>query len=201
MKRLLAYMFLVLVLIFSFQSWTKADDISDFEIEGMSIGDSLLNYMDENLIRKAMNDKDIAYYYENDFVAISTWDIKKKFKIYDDVGIILNPNDKKYIIFALEGSLYFKDKDIEKCYKKQNEIAEDVKNSLNLNVKEDIFFVPKNELQSHQLSIKYIDFELSEGGIIRTVCHEIQEGIKKNSDFHLLYVIINSSFFWKYLTK
>lgn len=194
-------MFLVLVLIFSFQSWTKADDISDFEIEGMSIGDSLLNYMDENLIRKAMNDKDIAYYYENDFVAISTWDIKKKFKIYDDVGIILNPNDKKYIIFALEGSLYFKDKDIEKCYKKQNEIAEDVKNSLNLNVKEDIFFVPKNELQSHQLSIKYIDFELSEGGIIRTVCHEIQEGIKKNSDFHLLYVIINSSFFWKYLTK
>jgi len=28
----------VLVLIFSFQSWTKADDISEFEIEGMSIG-------------------------------------------------------------------------------------------------------------------------------------------------------------------
>ena len=33
---------IVLVLIFSLQSWTKADDISDFEIEGMSIGDSLL---------------------------------------------------------------------------------------------------------------------------------------------------------------
>ena len=35
----------VLVLIFSFQSWTKADDIRDFEIEGMSIGDSLLKYV------------------------------------------------------------------------------------------------------------------------------------------------------------
>ena len=34
----------VLVLIFSLQSWTKADDISDFEIEGMSIGDSLLDF-------------------------------------------------------------------------------------------------------------------------------------------------------------
>ena len=31
----------VIVLTFSFQPWTKADDISDFEIEGMSIGDSL----------------------------------------------------------------------------------------------------------------------------------------------------------------
>ena len=45
----------VLVLIFSLQSWTKADDIRDFEIEGMSIGDSLLDYMSENLIIKQMN--------------------------------------------------------------------------------------------------------------------------------------------------
>ena len=44
----------VLVLIFSFQSWTKADDISDFEIEGMSIGDSLLDYMSKNDIDFAL---------------------------------------------------------------------------------------------------------------------------------------------------
>ena len=35
----------VLILIFSFESLAKADDISEFEIEGMSIGDSLLKYM------------------------------------------------------------------------------------------------------------------------------------------------------------
>ena len=34
----------VLVLIFSFQTLTKADDIRDFEIEGMCIGDSLLDF-------------------------------------------------------------------------------------------------------------------------------------------------------------
>ena len=34
----------VLILIFSFQSWTKADDIRDIEIESMSIGDSALNF-------------------------------------------------------------------------------------------------------------------------------------------------------------
>ena len=30
----------VLVLIFSLQSWTKADDIRDLQIEGMRVGDS-----------------------------------------------------------------------------------------------------------------------------------------------------------------
>ena len=42
----------VIILIFSLQSWTKADDISDFEIEGMSIGDSLLDYFSEDKIKK-----------------------------------------------------------------------------------------------------------------------------------------------------
>ena len=40
----------VLFLIFSFQSWTKADDIRDFQIEGMSIGDSALDYVTEDEI-------------------------------------------------------------------------------------------------------------------------------------------------------
>ena len=43
-----------LVLIFSLQSLTKADDISDFEIEGMSVGDSLLDYMNINQIQSAL---------------------------------------------------------------------------------------------------------------------------------------------------
>ena len=42
----------VLVLIFSLQSWTKADDISDFEIEGISIGDSVLDFFSKEEIKK-----------------------------------------------------------------------------------------------------------------------------------------------------
>ena len=42
----------VLVLIFSLQSWTKADDISDFQIEGMSIGDTLIDFFTKKEIRK-----------------------------------------------------------------------------------------------------------------------------------------------------
>ena len=39
MKRI----FLIIILTFSFQTLINADDIKDFEIDGMSIGDSLLN--------------------------------------------------------------------------------------------------------------------------------------------------------------
>lgn len=197
MKKLL----LILILTFSFQSWTKADDIKDFQIEGMSIGDSLLDFMSVDLIRDAINDKDYAFYYKKDFVTISTWAIRDRFEKYNDVGIILDLNDKNYKIFALEGTLNFKDNDIQKCYKKQNEISASIKKSLNLNVKENVFFIPKNKLAKHHLSIKYIDFELNEGGVIRTTCYEIKKGIQKNSDYHLLYVVVNSPLFWKYLEK
>ena len=54
MKRLL----LILILTFSFQSWTKADDIRDFEIEGMSIGDSLLDHFTK---KEITNSKKINY--------------------------------------------------------------------------------------------------------------------------------------------
>ena len=47
MMRLLLIIFLTL----SFQTLTKADDIRDFQIEGMSIGDSALNFFSEEEIK------------------------------------------------------------------------------------------------------------------------------------------------------
>ena len=43
---------LILILTFSFQNLTKANDIRDFQIEGMSIGDSLLDYLKISEIKK-----------------------------------------------------------------------------------------------------------------------------------------------------
>jgi len=47
MNRLL----LILILTLNFQSFTKADDIRDFQIEGVGIYESLLNYMTEEEIK------------------------------------------------------------------------------------------------------------------------------------------------------
>ena len=48
MKKLLGIMFLGLLLI----TPSQADDIRDFQIEGISIGDSLLDYFSEEEIKK-----------------------------------------------------------------------------------------------------------------------------------------------------
>ena len=49
---------LIIILILNLQSWTKADDIRDFEIEGMSIGDSLFDHFSESefdIAKKLLN--------------------------------------------------------------------------------------------------------------------------------------------------
>ena len=192
----------VLILTLSVQSWTKAEDVMDFEIEGMSIGDSLLEYMEENKIIEEINDETISYYYENDYVAISTWEIKNNFKIYDDVGVVLKVNDNKYEIYALEGTLYMNENsDIKECYEKQNNITSDIKNAFNLNIEPETYFIPKKQLKPHNVSTKIIDFELNKGGVIRTICFEIKPGVRENSDLNLLYVVVNSPTFWKYLNS
>ena len=47
---------IVILLVFSFQSWTKADDIRDFEIEGISIGDKLLEHFSKNEINSSTDE-------------------------------------------------------------------------------------------------------------------------------------------------
>ena len=56
--------FILILLIFNIQSWTKADDIRDFQIEGISIGDSLLDHMTKKEINSSKRNylKNKKYY-------------------------------------------------------------------------------------------------------------------------------------------
>tara|TARA_B100000579_G_scaffold107984_1_gene85959 strand:+ start:137 stop:742 length:606 start_codon:yes stop_codon:yes gene_type:complete len=120
-----------LILIFSFQSFTKADDISKFEIEGMSIGDSLLNYFSKNNIEEEINSKFSYKYKGNKFVKLGVGDTSefplfKKLEQYDELGITVKPNDKKYIIYGLAGETHCKN-NIKKCFSVKDEIIRDLK--------------------------------------------------------------------------
>ena len=46
---------IILILIFNLSNLSFADDISDLEIEGMSIGDSALDYFDLGQIKKSIS--------------------------------------------------------------------------------------------------------------------------------------------------
>jgi len=110
MKRLL----LILILASSFQSWTKADDIRDFEIEGMSVGDKLLNFMSINEIKKNTMPyfKDKRKYY-----VVGIVDNLKK---YDQVEIYLKSNDANYEIKSILAGVF--PDNVNKCIEEKKDI-------------------------------------------------------------------------------
>ena len=121
---------LILVLTISFQTFTKADGIMDFEIEGISVGDSLLDHFKETEITDRIN-----FYKNNRFIFgedkkafyALTFKLPELYEKYDGLQIVLKTNDNKYIIYALVGEIYHRD--INECYNKFDNI-EDIFDSL-----------------------------------------------------------------------
>ena len=120
MKKLLGILVVGLLVI---TAPSFAGSIRDFQIEGMSIGDNLLDFFSEEEIEK----RDLFYYpNSNKFVGIS---FRKQsfYKTYDEVQFTITLKDKK--IYNIGGRLDF-DKDIEGCNKKKDEITEELSATL-----------------------------------------------------------------------
>ena len=78
MKKLSACLFLIL---FSFSAPSFADDISEYQIEGISIGDSLLDHLSkEEIITEIERNKPIYNYLREEFGEVYIYD---KLKTYD----------------------------------------------------------------------------------------------------------------------
>ena len=110
---------LILIFLF-FSSPLLADDISDFQIEGMSIGDSLLDYYNE---REILNNQE-EYNKENKFKT-SEFQLTDKSSEYHSVGVYYKNNDNKYIIHGVSGGIFYIN-NIENCYSKKNNIVNDL---------------------------------------------------------------------------
>jgi hypothetical protein len=120
----------ILVLISTLQTPSQADDIKDFQIEGMSIGDSLLDYVSKEFIN---DDKGNIYPGQDIYTTVL---IKKPtFETYDAVQVDLKNNDKKFLIRGLGGFIYYLD-NIEDCYSKQKEISLEISKVLKDAVKQ-----------------------------------------------------------------
>ena len=120
MKKLSAYLFLLL---FTLQTSSWADDIRDFQIEGMSIGDSALDYFSEDEIE---NKKKKGFVYPNKEFYSATFRYKPQFKLYDGVQFHLKAKDKRYIIYSIGGKIYYPN-NINKCHMQMDEIVSEIK--------------------------------------------------------------------------
>ena len=112
----------ILILILSFQSWTKADDIRDFEIEGLSIGDSLLNHFSDIEIKNFQNYDDLPS--DMSFRIIEIFSNEMKMDLYDSVQIYYKPNDKTFKIHGVNGGLFCDTKN--NCINQYDQIKKDI---------------------------------------------------------------------------
>ena len=122
MKRL----FLILILTLSFQSLIRADDISDFELEGMSIGDSLLDYFSKDEIEDYL----MLDYYTNlpknyrEIYGIVEFKRLPRFKTYTNVTMDFFKKDNEFIIRTISGVIFVNN--AEECHDKQNQIDDEL---------------------------------------------------------------------------
>ena len=130
MKKLLGILVLGLLLI----TPSQADDIRDFQIEEMSVGDSLLDHFSEEKIEEG-----IRYNYFqsiNDKTFIISEINSDSFNIYEGVQIVFKRNDKKYKIYGMHGIIFY-GKNINHCYDKLKEISYDISNNINYELRDD----------------------------------------------------------------
>ena len=122
--KIILIQFIFIFLIFNQQSLTEADEINDLEIEGMSIGDSALDYFSEKKINSNIGEKQ---YKSDKFYYVNIED-SKKFENYEYIQFHFKKNDNKYIIHSISGNSKMK---IKSCLNKQKEIYEEISELFN----------------------------------------------------------------------
>ena len=171
MKKLSTYLFLIL---FSFSASSFAEDISEFQIEGISIGDSLLDHLSkEEIITEIESNKPTYNYLTDEFGEVY---LRGNFDTYDRLSFFVKPKDKHYTIYSIYGSISYDDK-LEQCFAKQKEIEKEFsstyKNAKKREITLEFEWDPTGESVSHN-----IQFFFDSGDISEINCTKYKKSLK-----------------------
>ena len=169
---------LLTLFILFFSSSVVADDISDFKIEGMSVGDSLLDFFSEQDIKQRLVDF-YPHIESKKYMTVAFED--KPFKNFKIVDIIVLNNDLNYEIFGISGVTYFGDEiiDIDDCYNKQAFFADKLENNFtNFNkYGPNKTYYPLKFDPTGKSSYTDIFYELSEDYLAGVTCIDYDESL------------------------
>jgi hypothetical protein len=183
---------IILILTFAFQSWTKADDIRDFQIEGMAIGDSALDYFANKEIRTERKYR-IKYPNSDKFNALTFYE-HPMLKVYESVQINVKNKDKKYIIYSISGINYYNN-NINKCKKQLKLISAELikifpSSSITKRTK-------KHEYDKSGKSLIYQTiFDMDSGDEVRVECYDWSKKMFNKNDLEdqLVVTILSDEF-------
>ena len=171
MLRILRFLLKILQISpFLYLNLSLAESISDFQIEGISIGDSILDHYNINEIENA----NFAGVYSDDYFLSKSFTAKTQ--DFDYLSISYKKNDNKYRIHSITGNNQFID-DLESCFVFMDELENIVNQMFINNNKIEYEYVYKN--LGDGKSIAYIKEFPLEDGQIRVYCQNWSEVTKK----------------------
>ena len=159
MKRLSAYRFLIL---FTLQTSSQADDIRDFQIEGISLYDSALKYFNENQIKKEI----AGYYSSNKFFTSA---IRSSLNQYDYLQLSFRSGDDKYIIVDLTGNV---EKNYSDCLNELDNLDKELSVMFSDTKKINKQTYPHPADKSGETKITDIIWEFDSGDLILVQCYD-----------------------------
>ena len=182
----------VIVLIFSLQSWTKADDIRDLQIEGMSIGDSALDYFSKIELNNALEIFDYkGNKYRYYFLSYS------KGKTYEALQITVKPEDKNFIIHAIDGHIAY-EKNINDCYKKKREVKKEINDFFEIDGTDDTGSHPMDKTGKSKYS--RTSYFLDDGGFVEIICYDMSKKLEKKGKADRFAITLKTKRFLNFLT-
>ena len=185
----------IFIIIFVFQSWTKADEISDFQIEGVGIGESLLDHL---TLSKIKSEEELGTKI-GDYVMVYIYYDPKGSKLYDYVQVAYKLNDKKYIIQQVTGFLNY-NKNISGCLNKKKEIEKEL-NEIFSNTKpisNNNFSHPYDK--SGKTKAWNTNYTFDSGGVVTVGCMDWSKKFEKENKWvDSLDINITSAKYWSYL--
>jgi hypothetical protein len=166
----------IFIILLNLQFLSKADDIEDFEIEGVSVGDKLFDH----ITLTQFNDwEDYKFYYkDNKFVVMPC---KLSSEQYDQVGCTFkNTSGRDYKIYGVNGTIQFPN-NISKCLKKKDEVTKIFKDLLVNTEVIDRGTYEHDADPTGNSKQTVVDFEFKDSAYIRVVCHDWSDKLTKKN--------------------
>jgi hypothetical protein len=182
MKRFL----LIFILTFSFQTLTKSDDIRDFQIEGISIGDSLLDYYSEDEIKDFTVYDLYNYKKDKTFIAVTFYPPKYQFDKYEALSFEYKRDDKNYIIYGITGKIITKyNKDIKSCHVKQDLVFKEISQLFKNQKMYPVRTKQHNADKTGRSKVRQSAFEFSNGDVVIIACYNWHKETGYSSNFKI----------------
>ena len=186
--------FFLIIWILTFQTQSSADNIRYFQIEGMRIGDSALDYFNESQLED--NEQGWHNYSYKEY---STSFMPGR-GIYDWFLVSYKNDDNNFIIEALAGGLEKKNYDEKECNNKLNVTALDISESFKNTTQEEkkSYKLTTDAARTYPFSgkstVTSVSFNFLDGAKIILACYNMDKEAKENESFLTSILKQNDSF-------